>query len=128
MHMISDNHVVTVVNLNRCHDWGKPGDVLCDRTTKWGNPFILYHEAKRDAVCDFYEKYFREITKPNNRNAVRDILYKGGLTNHQVNHRIEITGGFLDINEISDAKRLGCHCAPLRCHCDYLKKLIEALP
>jgi len=33
----------------------------------------------------------------------------------------------LNINELKDAKRLGCHCSPKRCHADFLKSLIDHL-
>jgi len=52
--------MVEVVNMKTCKDWGKPGDVRVDRTTKWGNPFILYSEPQRDRVCDQYEIYFKD--------------------------------------------------------------------
>ena len=114
-----------VINLNRCKDWGKEGDIRCDRKTKWGNPFIMYYEKDRDLVCDLYKYYLDEITKPGNVQTVFKILKIGGLTEYQANKWIEITGGHLDINELKTAKRLGCHCFPLRCHCDYLKQLLE---
>jgi len=28
------------------------GAVLCDRTTRWGNPFKMRNEADRETVCD----------------------------------------------------------------------------
>jgi len=118
---------ITVINLNRVHDFGRPGDVRCDRKTKWGNPFIMYYEKDRDMVCDFYTEYFEEITKPNNIPIVSMILKAGGLTQQQVDTWLRRTGGFLDITDLKDAVRLGCHCKPSRCHCDYLKQKIEEL-
>jgi len=44
---------------------GQEGDIICDRSTKWGNPFIMYYQSQRDAVCDEYEKYFRIMQIPN---------------------------------------------------------------
>lgn len=92
--------MVEVVNVKNCKDWGKPGDILIDRRTKWGNPFVMYNETQRDIVCNQYEEYLN--TK---------------LRLHELN-----------LSELSHAKRLGCHCKPKRCHGDYLKKLLESLP
>lgn len=90
--------MVKIVNLRGCLDWGKqPGDVLIDRRTKWGNPYRMYNESQRDEVCDKYELW--------------------------LNKQLEL--GILNLNELASAKRLGCHCKPLRCHGDYIKKLLD---
>ena len=69
-------------------------DVRIDRKTDLGNPFIMGRDGDRDAVCDKYRIYlWREI------NAGRMPLKR--------------------LAELKD-KRLGCHCAPLRCHGDTL--------
>ena len=110
-----------------CRDFGKPGDYRCDRQTKWGNPFIMYETKQRDRVCDLYEDYLDAITEPDNEKMVRILLKHGGLTPVQVEKWMYVTGGYLDINDLKDAKRLGCWCVPQRCHCSYLKKKIEEL-
>lgn len=92
--------MVDVINLASCTDWGKPGDVRIDRTTKWGNPFRMKSENDRALVCRKYAYWIQS----------------------------EIAAGHRNINELADAKRLGCWCAPKQCHGDYLKSLIEALP
>jgi hypothetical protein len=90
--------MVEVVHCRRCYPpWGKPGDVMIDRTTKWGNPFLLGRDGDRDAVCNAYERYFREME----------------------------ARGALNIAELFTAQRLGCWCKPQRCHGDYLKKRID---
>lgn len=89
--------MVEIVNLRNCKDWGKPGDVLIDRRTKWGNPFIMHNETQRNQVCDQYEVYLDQQ-----------------LRQHK-----------LDLNDLSNAKRLGCWCTPFRCHGDYIKKLLD---
>lgn len=58
--------MVEVVNLRTCNDWGKPGDVRIDRTTKWGNPFVMNHENERVDVIIKYEEHFIE-------NLLKDI-------------------------------------------------------
>jgi Domain of unknown function (DUF4326) len=116
--------IIEVCNLQRT-PFGQPGDLRCDRQTKWGNPFVLYYEKDRDRVCDLYEDYLEEITTPNNESMVRKFLKIGGLTPVQIDIWMNRTGGFLDIKEIKDARRLFCHCAPKRCHCDHLKRKIQ---
>jgi hypothetical protein len=49
--------MVEVINLRTCKDWGKPGDVKIDRTTKWGNPFKL-SKYTREQSLKLYEPYF----------------------------------------------------------------------
>lgn len=89
--------MVEVVNMRKCKDWGKPGDIRIDRQTKWGNPFIMHNESERDDVCNKYEVWI----------------------NKQLRQKK------LDIKELKNAQRLGCHCSPRRCHGDSLKKKIE---
>ena len=117
--------MIEVVNMNRTRDFGKPGDFRADRETKWGNPFIMYEQHMRNRVCDLYEDYLDAIMEPDNQQMVRTMLKVGGLTPVQVDRWMEKTGGYLDINELRGAKRIGCHCKPQRCHLDYLKKKLE---
>jgi hypothetical protein len=88
--------MIEVVNLRTCKDWGKPGDVLIDRRTKWGNPFLLKNEKDREMVIEKYRVYF-----------IGNLL-------------IDAT------KELKDAKRLGCWCSPLPCHGDVIKFYIDA--
>ena len=66
-----------------------------DRYSEFGNPFFLDSDGNRDQVCDGYIEYFKH--KRSLHNKIKDL--KG--------------------------KVLGCHCAPLRCHGDYLKHLAD---
>jgi hypothetical protein len=66
-----------------------------DRYSSYGNPFFLDTDGNRDQVCDGYIEYFKH--KRSLHNKVKEL--KG--------------------------KALGCHCAPLRCHGDYLKSLAD---
>ena len=66
-----------------------------DRWTPWGNPYTLGPDGNRDEVCDAYQHYFKF------KKSLHDKL--GNLK----------------------GKALGCHCWPLRCHGDYLKKLAD---
>lgn len=88
---------IEIVNLHHCKDFGtRPGDVLVDRRTKWGNPFRVGPGMTRDQACDEYEKWIID----------------------------QLAFGKLDIEEIAHAQRLGCWCAPSRCHAESLRTLI----
>jgi Domain of unknown function (DUF4326) len=110
------------------------GDFRCDRPSKWGNPFIMYQERLRNEVCDRFQIYFRimETGKTRSRDDIINALVKeAGMARRGARIWYERTGGFLDITELKDAKRLFCWCHQpgenRRCHCDYLKQRIEAL-
>jgi len=58
-----------------------------DRTSKWGNPFILGPDGDRDRVCDSFEKHYA----PNKDSFIESA--------HELNGKV-----------------LCCHCYPERCH------------
>lgn len=68
-------------------------DVYIGRGSKWGNPFVIGRDGDRDRVCDLYANYLN--SRPDLLSALHEL--KG--------------------------KVLGCYCAPLRCHGDYLAVL-----
>lgn len=70
--------------------------VRCDRFSDFGNPFEMDKDGDRDEVCDNYEQHYLPF-KP----SIHKQLFK------------------------LKGKALGCWCAPLRCHCDTLIKLIN---
>lgn len=70
--------------------------VRVDRSSKYGNPFILDDDGDRDAVCDAYE-------------------------NHYLPHKPSIKKQ----SAFFKAKVLICHCYPKRCHAESLAKLVE---
>jgi len=37
-----------------------PGAISVDRSTPWGNPFVMRQERDRDAVCDAFEQSARD--------------------------------------------------------------------
>jgi ParB-like chromosome segregation protein Spo0J len=67
--------------------------VRIDRSTKYGNPFVLGEDGDRDQVCDAYERHYLPH-KP----SISDRIESGDLT----------------------GKVLVCHCYPQRCHGDCL--------
>lgn len=77
--------------------------VLIDRTTIYGNPFVMQRGRKgeRERVMQAFEGYARKRIErdPEFREAVKALL----------------------------GRVLGCWCAPLACHGDVLLKLAEEL-
>jgi hypothetical protein len=67
--------------------------VRIDRSTRYGNPFVLDEDGDRDEVCDSYERHY--------------LPHKPSIT-----ERIEA-------GELA-GKVLVCHCYPKRCHGDCL--------
>jgi ParB-like chromosome segregation protein Spo0J len=65
--------------------------VRIDRSSKYGNPFILNQDGDRDEVCDAFEK-------------------------HYLPHKPSIKQDYAKLK----GKVLICHCHPLRCHGDCL--------
>jgi len=68
-----------------------------DRTSKWGNPFILGPDGDRDRVCDCFEKHYA----PNKDSFIESA--------HELKGKV-----------------LCCHCYPERCHGNALIALFDA--
>jgi len=92
-------------------DWAEAENryVRIDRFTPWGNPFVMDMDDKvmdgnRDTVCDNFEKHYWPY-KPSLHAIVHDEL-RAALC--------ELRG-----------RVLGCHCAPKRCHGDFLAALVN---
>lgn len=92
---------VTVVN-----KYKEPNHIYCGRGSAFGNPFVMDNESQRDTVCDQFKEYFD------------DALINNQYAIDKVNELVERVRNGEDIN-------LGCFCAPKRCHCDYIKQVIE---
>jgi hypothetical protein len=67
--------------------------VRIDRSTRYGNPFVLGEDGDRDEVCDAYERHY--------------LPHKPSIVSRL--DEAELTG-----------KVLVCHCYPQRCHGDSL--------
>jgi hypothetical protein len=67
--------------------------VRIDRSTRYGNPFVLNEDGDRDQVCDAYEHCY--------------LIHKPSITDR------------IDAGELA-GKVLVCHCHPQRCHGDCL--------
>lgn len=70
--------------------------IRIDRSSKYGNPFVIDHDGNRDAVCHAFEKHYL----PHKPSIHKDIEKLRG-------------------------KVLICHCYPERCHGDALIRLIN---
>lgn len=77
------------------HRKREPFDVLIDRTTKWGNPFVLGKDGTREEVIAKFEAWIQ--TQPALMAALPELR----------------------------GKVLGCWCAPKPCHGDVLVRLAE---
>ena len=100
--------MVRVVNLRNYTKKENEELVRIDRSSIFGNPFIMHNESEREKVCLQYEDYFYrkcdeddETTEFNKK--VLELIMK--CRDHDV--------------------ALGCWCHPKQCHGDFLKKFIE---
>jgi Domain of unknown function (DUF4326) len=73
--------------------------VLIDRTTPFGNPFVLGRDGDRDEVCLRYAAWILEPEQAALRQRMRD----------------ELAG-----------RDLRCWCAPARCHGEYVRKVANS--
>jgi hypothetical protein len=71
----------------------RPHDVYIGRPSKWGNPFVIGRDGDRDEVIEKYRAWI--ATQPALLLAIPEL----------------------------QGKRLGCFCAPRRCHGDVLAEL-----
>lgn len=83
------------------------GSTNVGRPTPLGNPFHMRRESDRDSVCDDYENWFNQKIKdldPIVLNELRKLFIIGK------------NQGYL---------KLGCYCAPRRCHADTIAKFLK---
>lgn len=84
-------------------------DYRADRKTPLGNPFKMYSEDQRDSVCDQYQNMFDyKIADfdPTYIYWLRDIKQKA-------------------IESGKPIFKIGCHCAPRRCHVDTIVNFLN---
>ena len=98
--------MITIKNIKNV----KPKDVwdvkIC-RPSPLGNPFVLYNEQDRDAVCDFYEKWFYDTLEISS-------------TYNEIQRLVSLYKTYQKLN-------LFCCCYPKRCHGETIKKYIRSL-
>lgn len=87
----------------------KSGDEgeYCGRPSVLGNPFSIHGSITRDYVCDLYEKWLSKKIEEKDSDIIDELtrLYK--------------------LYEKEKELTLLCFCAPLRCHCETIKKVLE---
>jgi len=74
-------------------------DVLIDRTTKWGNPFVIGKHGDREEVLRRYKRWLLAKEQAGLRDQARA--------------------------ELRD-KVLGCWCSPKSCHGDFLSEIADS--
>jgi hypothetical protein len=97
-------YTVEIINLSVTTK-PKCGDTVfvVDRRTSLGNKFNMKDfGGDRDLVCDLYEEWFLSEEFPQ---KAWDFLFK-----------------ILEFLQKNGWVALGCHCAPLRCHCETIRK------
>jgi hypothetical protein len=90
--------VVEVVNVRKVH--GRSQEITyVGRPSIYGNPFPMRRESERESVCLQYEQYFNELIEDSEevKVAMENLVAKA------------MEDGYI---------RLGCFCAPRRCHAD----------
>lgn len=96
--------MITIINIRK---EGQPY-IYCGRGTALGNPYVLGKDGNRDEVCDKYESAFKKMTE--------QAHYASPFAIQLAKIEAEARKG--DV-------RLGCYCAPQRCHCETIKHYIE---
>lgn len=82
-------------------------DIYGGRPGKYGNPFIVGTHGGRGYCCDKHIKWIDGLIKGPN----------GEVPPTKAEIRADLKG-----------KRIGCWCAPRRCHCDYLAQIANRKP
>ena len=97
--------------LNRKYNLLDESVILIDRSTPWGNPFIIGVNGNRDEVCNIYESWLERWIKYKEES---NILIGIRIFNNKwvMAHVKELRG-----------KDLVCWCSPSRCHGNILIEL-----
>lgn len=100
--MESSMYRIDVVTHFNCKD-----SEFIARPSALGNPYPIGPDASRDIVCDHYEDWFHERVELNDPLVMHELKRL---------HRVGKDKGVL---------KLGCYCAPRRCHGDTIKHFLE---
>lgn len=81
--------------------------IRVDRSSPLGNPYKIDSKNTRDSVCNKYEEYFQYMIKNEPESNFCKELQR--------------------LKKLSEATNLGlvCHCYPMRCHAEVIKKHLE---
>lgn len=97
-----DTFIIEVVHCKKDLD-----SIYIGRGSVLGNPFFMHSEEDRNKVCDDYEKYFIERYKAKDSELLDELSRLVETAFEQ---------GYI---------KLGCFCAPRRCHGDTIKKFLN---
>ena len=92
-----------------------PHDIIVDRTSVLGNPFIIGNKGSsnktntRDSVCDEYVLWFHKQLMDGNKAVIKEMLWLGYI--------------YAKFGKL----RLFCWCAPDRCHAETIKTDLERI-
>ena len=86
----------------------EPYDVKIDRSTHLGNPYTMTNEDQRDEVCDKCDVWLVTCCSHGHPEVIREL------------------NRLLAIYKEHERLRLFCWCAPMRCHGESIKKLLES--
>ena len=99
------------------HKHSKP-NFYCGRGSALGNPFVMQSESQRDEVCDKYDEWFyQQVDEPD---FLLNIWNQSSKLNPVTKQLKQLFIAFVE----KDIK-LGCFCAPKRCHCETIKIFLE---
>lgn len=100
----SDLFIIEVVHCKR-----DPDSIYIGRGSILGNPDRMYTEDERDKVCDSYEVYFQKKIDEQDPEFIDELarLTESAYINGYV--------------------RLGCFCAPRRCHGDTVARFLNSV-
>lgn len=90
----------------------EPGSVFVGRPTLLGNPWPLrgHSDAERSRVCDLYDEWLKRIIAERNAPV---MAFLAELQEQAMR---------------PEGLKLGCYCAPRRCHADSIKAVLEHYP
>ena len=98
------------IRLSRAKGWRKPPDtVKVDRTTFWGNPFVVGRDGTRAECVDLYAKLLMGYLCVSQHVTLED---QKAAREYALAHLDELAG-----------KNLACWCSDGQCHADVLLKV-----
>lgn len=107
-----------------------PNAIAIDRSSVFGNPFHMRSEGDRDLVCDLFERYFQLVLKGQDpyETAIAIAPKKSLISKTwQRPTWLAFNRAWVDLKQYSRRYpvKLGCHCAPNRCHGHTIQAFLE---
>lgn len=91
------------------HTKRDPDSIYIGRGSALGNPFKMYSEADRDKVCDQYDEYFLSQLNSGDPDFMEELEF------------------LVESAYVNGYVKLGCFCAPRRCHGDTVKRFLNSV-